>query len=600
MSTQESQSSHEDLNPETTALISGVAPEAPAITFKPTSKRTAMRIILSLTFLLLVALWPMSLFIQLTLDDMYRALKIYMRDNNGTASNASISNVPPMKYAAPFIPMVTDQMDRGVCWAFATVKFIEERYWRQGRAYGFLNDTSYVKFSEQAYAATIIEYCQHCPECCPGTPQASGVADYGFPEWLYVFQDYLQGKLTVSMPECPYIPVGGNDSFCPSMHEFQSDSLLKYSINSYTSLYDIMDVKKSLAESASSFPLFTELMYAPYFLPCDIESLGYGNTDVCLNGTFSCPFDMQNSFGNRTCARLDLRADGTGHFPVRANRKPIPIGSHVMLVVGYTDEYAFDSSSNGMGANANMQRGGFIVANSWGATGSHSVEWFMGTISAADEQYQCPNYQSPRSWVPFGMAGEDIYILRRATMLQYSPTMLDTYHHYPSTNESIETFRQALASVMPVEASALFQLESIDTSVDETVSLTLVLCKGQNPAEPCVAERRIRLPPAPLDLYSMFLRPVNLSDVPNDPSVCGFYLLPYSYVESVRANYGSWWVSDMNMTFTNESFVRYADSHNIPTSTFAYQKIKEALVSKKAIKFVLPLPWMQDARYKPK
>ena len=43
----------------------------------------------------------------------------------------------------------------------------------------------------------------------------------GYPSWIFQFGDYLDSRLVVDLPECPYTPLDdGEDHNCDRMYEF--------------------------------------------------------------------------------------------------------------------------------------------------------------------------------------------------------------------------------------------------------------------------------------------------------------------------------------------------------------------------------------------
>jgi len=511
--------------------------------------------------------------------------------NNRTA-------LPLSKFAVYAAGPVRDQMSRGTCWDFATMRFMEERYRQQAMAKGYLADDKYVRFSEQAYGRTLIQFCRDNPEKCPDTPTASGSATDGYTSWIYHFQDYLHDKLTVDLDSCPYLPTEGHDEDCGGQDEFLEVSPIDYSATNFKPLYGISDIKKKLSEANSTFPLVTELFFMPYYVPCDVPRFGYSATTQCLEKRFPCPEDMQtaqNLDEPRYCARLTLMTDAQGHFLVRPHRQPVGgLGAHAMLLVGYNDDYAFDVDSSGRGNSRGKSktRGGFIVQNSWNAGLSHSIDWFMNKISMRDEQYMCPNIEAPAQWVPVDSAGDDMYKLRSTTILRYHADSRKIWHHH-ADEEAIQVLGEALAPVL--DESKYYALHHIEDSIDGTVRVYLVSYASAADAREDKRGPVVALPPMPLDILPFYVTPDDVDKAPNSQDMCGYFLIPYELVEEVLDKTGVWWVATMDVEFTDESFVKPGLEEQD-----GYEQISEATRTHERMEWTTHTPWLQDPSLHPR
>ena len=130
----------------------------------------------------------------------------------------------PTRFMVPYVTPAKNQAERSTCWDFATIAMLEQSYRMQGIKMGFLDNETYVSFSEQAWGVGLMRLCadpkykEHfiCSQSNIGKNSTEG----GFGSDLFYFP--MLSK-TALHPEkiCPYIKKAGRqgakdtDALCP-------------------------------------------------------------------------------------------------------------------------------------------------------------------------------------------------------------------------------------------------------------------------------------------------------------------------------------------------------------------------------------------------
>ena len=151
----------------------------------------------------------------------------------------------------------------------------------------------------------------------------------------------------------------------------------------------------------------TGMVTVRYLLPCTRETADALKCDP--DDRSQCvPCPLEPAFGGVGCCVVAKRESNTmgGEFfrlPPISHPSPIFEGGHAMALVGYSDVFR----------TRHGHVGGYILRNSWWdglppstdwkhARGSHSLAWFMQTVSRQDEAQICPNSHDPYSWYTCG------------------------------------------------------------------------------------------------------------------------------------------------------------------------------------------------------
>eukprot|EP00792_Barthelona_sp_PAP020_P006711 TRINITY_DN3061_c1_g1_i1.p1 TRINITY_DN3061_c1_g1~~TRINITY_DN3061_c1_g1_i1.p1 ORF type:complete len:598 (+),score=148.66 TRINITY_DN3061_c1_g1_i1:31-1794(+) len=474
----------------------------------------------------------------------------------------------PSEFITQNVPSLVDnQHHRGTCWLFSSIEVLEANYKKQGVDSGYLSPEQFVKFSVQGNGINYLRYCSENPEECPDTPERFGKDDTdGYPAWLYLFNSYLGTKLVPELETCPYIPNPGNDTVCPGMDDYLTKNPLQYIVSNLQVHYTVEDMKRALRNADVALPIVTEIVTNTHYVSCNVD--GYSETDECKEKKTKCPA----GYGSDYCASFRRRSTSDGMFYVKEEGLQ-GSGAHAMLLVGYSDSHQVTIGEN------TIHKGGFIVLNSWGEDNSHSKEFYAHKISKRDDQYLCPNIKSPREWVPLNHETDDLYKLRPATEL----TCLT-----PATPSLINT-------VVNCNSSKKYYFDHTKTYNGE---LTIPCFKEKDTESGEIVD--VCYPPVIFDELTKVFTPNDtvINKGINDQASCGYYFLPYDYVEKVDANYGFTWVTSMDIEFSESSYE--INRNKYPGFDEQYDSIKQATSSHKVIQFTDHTPWQTNVNYVPK
>eukprot|EP00823_Brevimastigomonas_motovehiculus_P000334 TRINITY_DN10429_c0_g1_i1.p1 TRINITY_DN10429_c0_g1~~TRINITY_DN10429_c0_g1_i1.p1 ORF type:complete len:580 (+),score=121.96 TRINITY_DN10429_c0_g1_i1:22-1761(+) len=509
-------------------------------------------------------------------DDM-SALMSSMKNGmrHEVSSKFKISHVGPRKY----------QFSRGTCWGFGTIAAVEYQYRKQGIEQGWLKDDEYMFFSEQAYGNRMIELCQqHRMQCLlPGDKIAFNSTNGGEAHLLYVFRQQLADSL-LPVSVCPYIQ-DQDDSSCPGIDGpdgFVAKNPLRWRMNSFSTFYDNAEIKRQLAlknrAMAISVPIFT----ASYYIQCS-DAVMKGDPACFVDGgqvlrddCAICPI----GFKDKCCKEIEqpmwnMNGEFLKHHAMN------PEAGHVMMLSGYNDQYETELH----------QKGGFIMRNTWKDgvyfldefgnvrnRGSHSLQFFMGEISSADERAVCPNSDNPRNW--------------------YSCPICDNCTPDQTTKACAiqDTVDTADAGYQPFyltcragqkECSDAAYMRYFTNSWTHYGDDLVIMCftEFDTRTTPPTGLRSFCLNPRPFDSYALVFKPVHSWPMSEDH--CGFYFFPYDLASECNAKLGGFFVNDYEITFDSQSYA--ANAANSPARDYTHVKNSTA-VQPAFPKFETPYP----------
>lgn len=462
----------------------------------------------------------------------------------------------PHKYVVPALPPRKYQFSRGTCWDFGTLSVFEHQYRLQGQANGWLGPTDYTQFSEQAYGNMMIHICaanQHNRDICltPTDNVAMNSTEGGEAHLMYAFRNSFETNGLMPVAVCPYIQTV-DDSSCPGMGPSMKTNPVRFSIQSFDTLYDRVDIKRRLVTSGRALVWSSPIHSVQYYIPCRPSM---ASNPQCQAATCQpCPLD--SPFPTTCCVVIDSQMYNMDGEFLKHHYLWYAAG-HCMTTVGYTDTFLSKSGS----------RGGFILRNTWqdgnvkfdefGQTtirprGSHSILYFTQQISEAAERFICPNAHNPRNWVICG-AGAG------ANATAGIQACLD-----PNTQRSAMLFKTPI------------NLQCIDPTLGCTVGLRYFVANstlnGDDLYDTCFLEvNQTATPPTgrylcewnamPLKLLSLAFEPVVAEQYPNNDDLCGYYFFPYSVAEEAGTLYGGYYVNDYLITFDPQSFAANAASY---------------------------------------
>jgi len=249
---------------------------------------------------------------------------------------------------------------------------------------------------------------------------------------------------------------------------------------------------------------------------------------------------------------------------------------HAMLLVGYNDEY---QTETGM-------KGGFIVRNTWmdgvwaldefghvKSRGSHSIAYFMQTISASNEHFLCPNNYNPRNW--YACSGVDKW-----NDLNAVATICTNQNNVATAAAQYQPYFLNCRNITNCFAPDTVNFVLINaTRYGDDLTIMCFLRLDTIVSTWCG-------PPIPLDSYTAYFAPAPSPSLrENDDDWCGFYFIPYDLIRESNALFGSFFVNDYHFTFTPSSFMAAQDKN------LDYSYIKSSTLNQKPVpNFDTPYP----------
>ena len=467
------------------------------------------------------------------------------------------------KFGVDAVTPVALQMARGTCWIFAATAVLEHSYRKQGIAMGYLQPDSYVRLSQQVFGIAVLDACAALSNesCLIGDEvwvgnQLRPVDTQGGDANMLYWLKRLETRSALPHSVCPYTETTGYDRECPGMQAALAQSPLSFETRSMRKLYHRNEIKTALRRDRRVMSLSTGMVTIVYLLPCTEATASILQCDpndraACV----ACP--LEPVFGGVSCCVASERESNTmgGEFfrlPPISHPSPKFEGGHAMALVGYSDGFR----------TVHGFTGGYILKNSWWdglppsedwkhARGSHSLEWFLQTISRQDEALSCPNSHAPTSW--FECA--DLFDCRRRQTSVFAKAMRQPLHLICTDQspylrgiceEGESYFLQSLTSWGAGLSVGCFLHDAGDAppSAGQGRGVVTQAMGGAGDAGDAAGDvaadaagsaspRVVCSPPVPLDDLALLFSPVVDERLPNDPDICGFYFLPYELVEAI-------------------------------------------------------------------
>eukprot|EP00823_Brevimastigomonas_motovehiculus_P006207 TRINITY_DN5036_c0_g1_i1.p1 TRINITY_DN5036_c0_g1~~TRINITY_DN5036_c0_g1_i1.p1 ORF type:complete len:600 (-),score=114.19 TRINITY_DN5036_c0_g1_i1:99-1898(-) len=493
-----------------------------------------------------------------------------------------VKNVSPRKY----------QFSRGTCWDFGTISVLEHQYRLQGLKSGLLLDDEYVQFSEQAYGAVILRLCnmpEHRSKCLlPYDRVAFNTTSGGEAVTLWSFHKEL-ANMILPHSVCPYFHDIGHDTECDGMDDALATNPISFTIDAYSTLYTIDQIKRQLILQNHALVFNTPLGTSSHYLSCaDLALLD--PTDMRCNGTCTpCPPD----FHDRCCVRFTsgmLSMDGE----FRHHRPMDYSGGHAITLVGFNDEYMTEWGSVG----------GFIIRNTWkdptnaGAAksistiGSHTLAYLLQEISSVADRSICGNSHNPRNWYTCSTSTNQ--------SLEYHftycahPSSIGAPNHAELAHANFQPFALYCSSRMEGSPEIchydanhryLYYALSISSYPDQLYSMCFMEHDTQTDSG-----REFCYTPRVLDTYAKYFDPVQEYESARSEDLCGYHFFPYDYVKEVStgifSGLGGFFVSDYTFHFPDSAYFRgpHAAGKN-------YDLLSQSThVQAKMLKFTQPYP----------
>ncbi|RHY30337.1 hypothetical protein DYB32_004397 [Aphanomyces invadans] len=464
----------------------------------------------------------------------------------------------PHKYAVDNVTPRKTQDFRGTCWDFATISVLEYTYRQQGIANGWLAPDTYVSLSEQAYGADVLRLCTSVDKNKCYLTATQNTTEGGF-----VLEFPLLAKDISIFPDavCPYVPDVGSDTVCPGLTAAANKSNpLKVTVNKYSTMIDPDDIKRALVteKRCVAMALSTDMAVLTHYQPCVGELTKDPRCDVASPQCTLCP---PNSFQTACCIPVgegvDSNIDGEfiAHYGMELE------GGHAMTLVGYNDNYRTQDGATG----------GYILKNSWWdgvdpalgpkrARGSHSIRYWMQTISAFEERAACPNSANPNNW--YACQGSTGVIHAHSVASAGTRSVVANATHDMCLSE--ETRLDAISQISPLKLRCLDKTKCDPALTYFTRNLTTVgdhfnvLCVFEYNATDGATSHDVCFPPMLIMDVAHMIQPVPEEMRENDPDHCGFYFYPY---EKQLAQYQRGWeltVDNLDVTWAPQSYVANA------------------------------------------
>jgi hypothetical protein len=215
----------------------------------------------------------------------------------------------PYKWVLSGVTPVALQWARGSCWLFASVSLLEYSYRKQGIAAGWLDESEYLKMSQQAFGIAVLDACRRHPSDCffdqdeifTGTSTQGGEVTV-----LYALRSLAN---TSALPDsvCPYIPTPNHDRQCDGFRDAQRTSPLRFRTEKMRTHYEKNAMREALATRGAMLALSLPTATVRHLLPCTSETAATLRCDPSDDEQcHACP--PQRAYAGVECCLLQERA----------------------------------------------------------------------------------------------------------------------------------------------------------------------------------------------------------------------------------------------------------------------------------------------------
>ncbi|KAL0230568.1 hypothetical protein PCE1_004125 [Barthelona sp. PCE] len=472
------------------------------------------------------------------------------------------------------ITPVNDQHRRGTCYAFATFGALESAYALNGVRKGYLEVGESVKFSEQSYGMSLVEIGEKDPAKFPITRQPERFISDGYLVWLFAFEADLK-KAILPTKVCPYYyfedsdPEWGTGTLkCEGRDAALSTNPVEYDVKTIKSVYTKDELKEVLMQRESIIPFSTPLFGAGDYIRCDVP----GWEEMCLIRNVSCPY--QYGFGKRCYHMAGKSAQSDGAFFYEEDDSVA--GIHVMGIAGWSDEFVIDPFMGGR-----MQKGHFILRNSWNASSGHSIQYLSGEISFWDELELCPMWSSPRNWIKCTRGAEHHEGFETIAGASY-PWYWNATDMHPAMLKAKSVGNVTALGFNPdinycVESAEKDSPKRFEVCFAETEDGS----KKEGGETLCISSVNV-------DYLTRLVDRIDEYPL-NDPDNCGYWSYPYEVFDASASSGAGFWFADLDIGFTKCSYAKNA--HLSECHKFDYTLLRQSTHKMKYATFESPLPW---------
>nr|BAN41495.1 hypothetical protein, conserved [Entamoeba invadens] len=436
------------------------------------------------------------------------------------------------------------QMERGTCWDFALIGFLQSNYRQNGIEKGLMSEDQYTLLSTQAMGIKMVDHCVEHPDVCntPGDSLLSNSTSGGEINWFYSFPGLY--KETVPDSVCPYLPTDSEEWICDNLESAIKSNPVRFDVTKMNVATTVEDVKKLFVQKGNRALAWTSLIHddVEYF-PCTQYP------DLCNVGVYdvvACPPEIASG----DCAKLVLPMyTPDGEFDKHGEMTMA--GGHGMVMEAFTDEFVTKAG----------HKGGFVLKNSWndtaygdrpmgsarGIRGSHSIEYYLGQISYEEEMTLCPNPQDPLNWeVCTEACGKSTEISKKIMEFEHKPFEYQCVDEHVCTKDPV--YRYFLRELKPASRKPSgryfdFTMIKYNTLDDTFVDLTWKAL--------------------PTQVIGLYFTPIEsqLKDLVANKEYCGYYFFPYDIVEQQISYYGGFNCIYYDINWEESSYLSKKDNH---------------------------------------
>ena len=528
-----------------------------------------IRILLGFNILSLIMLIIIAVFSHITNSKVSSAIPSPLDHLAQEFYDALPDSLLPDSFSAPTygINPATNQASRGTCWAWSTMYLLETAYKIQGVQQGYLREDEYVKFSVQAFAATLGNWCLAHPtaQVC----QYGGFLQHSTDDnQVEAFEYFLKEipELAVSIvPDavCPYNeqPDSVKNFQCPGYDEANKSNPIRFKFNGMTTVYDTRSIKQLLYEKQRPLGIGTPLGTIGYEVNCSDPK--YANLQQCLNQSYIC-----KGTKDQYCAVLKFEGrtrDGTFVAIDKAERMN-SFGGHAMNVVGYNDNWRYLNRIAGPNSVQNA-KGCLILHNSWMADG-HSVDYLLGRRTLENEATSCPNHRSGENWIP---ATLECLVQNNKDVTKCSTDIKRVRGHGLTNGADALNCTSKDSLYCQINNTYVLKRKGSGEDLDVYELPNGLHSIGMITWNETTEPHEVRIETLPFWAIGRYMTPLNV--VENNEEECGFYALPYQTIENMRRRnwdlFDNFKVSDFDITFDPSSYLNAPESKAFDTTYLA-------------------------------
>ena len=402
----------------------------------------------------------------------------------------------------------------GFTWASALASFFESYFRKEGISLGIINETQYVKFSEQKLKEAL------------STQGLEFINEYGsaeFPASLFLEQ-FAYGNFKLS------------DYFA---FDSKPNEPLKMDIKTINRASTVQGIKDLVFQSKRPLLLSFKPLIARYSYPCD--------TQECFTTRHICPPSITDSkyCGNITTSTL--LANGYFFTPIEPAEAVLSKYYWNVVLEGFNDDSVVSYGINSF-SSQKRSKGGFIVRGFSGPSLGSMITRYEGNVDPAYLDYICQNPYYPASWYSFNASLPTTQYQMNTVLkcIDETSQYCINGHRYILLQDSSSLLGEA--SVTENEYGITYTAVADITEAQES--------KGEAQISWI---NRVQF----WQLGSIF-EPEEIVLDPTLSEACGHWLIPYDYIDTLLSiNTTSVFANDFHIKFASENY----KSKSLPLET---------------------------------